>query len=96
MPLLASRDDLQQRVSEHSRLIGRLAELGHRLGLRVAISPRERARRADGRSLATYLEADEHEPLLSFLGRAAATAIEEIDVTWYARPRFAFVFENAK
>ncbi len=90
---LASRDDLQLRVMEHSRIIGLLAELGHRMRLHVAIAAREHGRRVNGRPLSAYLEPDEREPQLSFLGRAGAAALEEVDCIWYARPRFAFLFE---
>ncbi len=90
---LISRDDLQQRSAEHSDTIAALADLGHRMGLRVAISPREQPRRAGGVPLASRLARDEHNPALSFLGRAGAEAVEAVDCLWYVRPRFAFLFE---
>lgn len=90
---LVARDDLQARSLEHAATIGLLADLGHRLGLHVAIAPRERGRRADGAPLAARLLPDELEPGLGFLGRAGAEALEQVDACWYVRPRFAFLFE---
>ncbi len=90
---LRGRDDLQKRTAEHARTIALLVALGHRLGLRVAIAPREQARRVDGQPLVAHLERDEREPTLSFLGRAGADALEQVDCLWYVRPRFAFLFE---
>jgi hypothetical protein len=90
---LVGRDDLQARSREHAALIGLLADLGHRMGLRVAIAPREQSRRADGRPLAARLLPDERESALRFLGRSEAAALEEVDCCWYVRPRFAFLFE---
>ncbi len=90
---LVSRDELQARVSEHARLIAVLVELGHRLRLHAAVSGREQARRVDGRPIAALLDLDERDAQLTFLPRAGAQALEEVDCVWYARPRFAFMFE---
>ncbi len=92
-PRLADADHLQRRTGEHAATIALLADLGHRLGLHVAIAPREQGRRADGRPLAANLAPDERGPGLAFLGRAGADAVEQVDCLWYARPRFAFLFE---
>jgi hypothetical protein len=90
---LVARDDLQLRSHEHAETIGVLADLGHRLGLHVAIAPREQVRRADGAPLGDRLLPDERDPALGFLGRGGAEALREVDVCWYVRPRFAFLFE---
>lgn len=90
---LVGRDDLQARSQEHAALIALLADLGHRMGLRVAIAPREQNRRADGRPLAARLLPEERDQALRFLGRSEASALEEVDCCWYVRPRFAFLFE---
>ncbi len=90
---LVARDDLQARSHEHAELIGRLADLGHRLGLHVFIAPREQARRVDGLPLGAKLLPDEREPSLGFLGRGGADALDQVDCCWYVRPRFAFLFE---
>ena len=92
-PRLAAVDHLQRRTEEHTATIALLAEVGHRLGLHVSIAPREQGRRVAGRPLATYLAADERGPGLAFLGRAGADAVAQVDCLWYARPRFAFLFE---
>ena len=92
-PRLAAVDQLQRRTEEHTATIGLLADIGHRLGLHVAIAPREQGRRAAGRPLGARLAPDERGPGLAFLGRAGAEAVEHVDCLWYARPRFAFLFE---
>jgi len=92
-PRLAAIDHLQRRTEEHTATIALLADLGHRLGLHVSIAPREQGRRSAGRPLAAHLAADEQRPGLAFLGRAGADAVEHVDCLWYARPRFAFLFE---
>ncbi len=90
---LAARDDLQARSLEHSATIGLLADVGHRLGLHVAIAPREQGRRVGGLALGDRLLADEQDPGLGFLGRSGADLLEQVDCCWYVRPRFAFLFE---
>ena len=92
-PRLAAVDHLQRRTEEHTATIALLADLGHALGLHVYIAPREQGRRTAGRLLAARLAPDERGPGLSFLGRAGADAVELVDCLWYARPRFAFLFE---
>jgi len=92
-PRLAAVDRLQRRTEEHTATIALLADVGYRLGLHVSIAPREQGRRVNGRPLATHLAADERGPGLAFLGRAGADAVEHVDCVWYARPRFAFLFE---
>jgi hypothetical protein len=84
---------VQVRSHEHASTIGLLADLGHRLGLHVFISPREQGRRAEGLPLGAKLLADERQPSLGFLGRGGADALEQVDCCWYVRPRFAFLFE---
>ena len=92
-PRLAAVDQLQRRTEEHTSTIAFLADVGHRLGLHVSIAPREQGRRAGGHPLAAHLAQDERGPGLAFLGRAGADAVEQVDCLWYARPRFAFLFE---
>jgi hypothetical protein len=90
---LVARDDLQARTHEHAATIGLLADLGHRLGVHVYISPREQGRRAGAGPLGARLLPDERDPVLGFLGRSGAEALEQVDCCWYVRPRFAFLFE---
>jgi hypothetical protein len=90
---LVARDDLQARTHDHAATIGLLADLGHRLGVHVFISPREQGRRAGAAPLGARLHPDERDPALGFLGRSGADALEQVDCCWYVRPRFAFLFE---
>ncbi len=90
---LVARDDLQARAQEHAATIGLLTDVGHGLGLHVSIAPREQGRRGRGRPLGTMLLPDERNPSLGFLGRSGAEALAQVDCCWYARPRFAFLFE---
>jgi len=90
---LVALDDLQARTHDHAATIGLLADLGHRLGVHVFISPREQGRRAGTATLGAKLLPDERNPALGFLGRSGANALEQVDCCWYVRPRFAFLFE---
>jgi len=90
---LVARDDLQARTHDHAATIGLLADLGHRLGVHVYISPREQGRRAGAGPLGAVLLPDERDPALGFLGRSGADALDQVDCCWYVRPRFAFLFE---
>ena len=90
---LVARDDLQARAHDHAATIGLLADLGHRMGVHVYISPREQGRRAGAAPLGARLLPDERDPALGFLGRSGADALEQVDCCWYVRPRFAFLFE---
>ncbi len=90
---LVALDDLQARTHDHAATIGLLADLGHRLGVHVFISPREQGRRAGRAPLGAKLFPDERDPALGFLGRSGAAALEQVDCCWYVRPRFAFLFE---
>ncbi|MFH0751056.1 MAG: hypothetical protein V2B17_04405 [Chloroflexota bacterium] len=90
---LVAGDDLQARTREHAATIGLLADLGHRLGVHVFISPREQGRRTGGAPLGARLLGDERDASLGFLGRSGADALEQVDCGWYVRPRFVFLFE---
>ena len=90
---LAAIDELQPRAVEHAETIALLADLGHRMGLAVTIAPREQSRRARGRPLADWVDGEERHATLAFLGQGGARVVEQVDCTWFARPRFAFLFE---
>ncbi|MCU0482730.1 MAG: hypothetical protein MUC54_00395, partial [Chloroflexi bacterium] len=90
---LAGGDALQARAAEHAETIALLADLGHRMGLAVTIAPREQGRRARGRALAEWVDGEERHATLAFLGQGGARIVEQVDCTWFARPRFAFLFE---
>jgi hypothetical protein len=90
---LAPVDALQERAAGHADTVALLADLGHRMGLAVTIAPREQARRARGRALAEWVDGEERHATLAFLGQAGARVVEQVDCTWFARPKFAFLFE---
>ncbi len=90
---LAAVDELQARAVEHADTIALLADLGHRMGLAVTIAPREQSRRARGRPLADWVDGEERHATLAFLGQGGARVVEQVDCTWFARPKFAFLFE---
>ncbi len=90
---LVTSDDLLRRSHEHSELVGLLADLGHRLGLRVWIASREQVRKVDGRILSLRLDDGEFRSGPPHVGRARAEAIDQVDVTWHRRGRLTFLFE---
>ncbi|MGZ6339354.1 MAG: hypothetical protein ACXWNG_03210, partial [Candidatus Limnocylindrales bacterium] len=87
------RDVLQRRSEEHAELIGLLADLGHRLGLRVWIGRREQTRRVGGVPLAQWLDVGERNVHLPLVGRGDTAALEQVDCIWYVRHRATFLFE---
>ncbi len=86
-------DILQRRSAEHDELIALLAELGHRLGLRVWIGRRQQGRRVAGRILGDWLDAAEREVHLPLVGRGDPALLEQVDCAWYVRHRATFYFE---
>ncbi|MFN2484230.1 MAG: hypothetical protein ABR509_04745 [Candidatus Limnocylindria bacterium] len=90
---LHSEEEVQTRYDDHSRVIGQLADLGHRLGLRVWVSRAEQRRSVDGRTLASHLAEDERRAYLPLIVKGAADALAEVDAMWYVRGRLAFLFD---
>lgn len=90
---LAAIDELQARTAEHADTIALLADLGHRMGTAVTIAPREQSRRARGRPLVDWVDGEERHATLAFLGQGGARVVEQVDCTWFVRPRFAILFE---
>lgn len=90
---LLTDESLARRSAEHAEVIGLLADLGHRLGMSVAIGKREQARIVRGSPLAARLDARERATLPPVAGRASAEAVASVDCTWYVRSRRAFMFE---
>ncbi|HEX9610134.1 MAG TPA: hypothetical protein VGA26_05085 [Candidatus Limnocylindria bacterium] len=90
---LSTNDDLTGRTEDHSRVLAKLAEYGHRLGLRVWIAGREQGRSVDGSTLAAGLAEDERRVYLPLVVRAPAEAIGQVDAIWYVRGKLAFLFE---
>jgi hypothetical protein len=93
MGSLGTDDEIGRRTEDHSRVIGTLAEYGHRLGLRSWIAGREHDRVVDGRRLADVLADDERRVYLPLVVRAPTEALGAVDVMWYVRGKLAFLFE---
>ena len=90
---LATADDAAGRAVDHARIIGLLADYGHRLGMRSWIAAREHDR-PDGRGqLVDHLADDERRVYLPLVIRAPAEALGAVDVIWYIRGKLAFLFE---
>ncbi|MDQ3880306.1 MAG: hypothetical protein M3295_04455, partial [Chloroflexota bacterium] len=90
---LTTDDDVQVRYEDHSRVIGQIADLGHRLGMRAWISRAEQRRSAGGRTLASHLAEDERRAYLPLIVKGTPDALAELDALWYVRGRLAFLFE---
>jgi hypothetical protein len=89
---LITADDLLRRSQEHTELLGRIADAGHRLGLRVWIGRREQSRRTREGFLADRLDERERRAYLGGIARAA-DELAEVDGIWYIRGKVAFLFE---
>lgn len=90
---LSTDDELAARTEDHARVIARLVEYGHRLGLRVWIARREQDRTVGGRPLIELLSDEERRVYLPLVVRGAADALGAVDVIWYVRGKLAFLFE---
>jgi len=93
MGSLGTDDEVRRRTEDHARVIGTLAEYGHRLGLRSWIAGREQDRVVDGRRLVEILADDERRVYLPLVIRAPTEALGAVDVIWYVRGKLAFLFE---
>ncbi len=90
---LGTDDELAARTEDHARVIARLVEYGHRLGLRAWIARREQDRAVAGRPLRDLLSDEERRVYLPLVVRGAADALGAVDVIWYVRGKLAFLFE---
>jgi len=90
---LVTREDVRGRTAEHTELLARLANGGHRLGMSVWIGRREQGRRLGDRLLRDYLDERERGAFLPSIVRARTEDLEQIDCIWYVRHRGAFLFE---
>ena len=91
--MLMTGDELQARYREHTELVGRLVEYGHRLGLRCWVSPKERKRPYLGRPLSSLLSDVEERAYLPLVSRGPVEALEAVDCMWYQRGKGALIFE---
>jgi hypothetical protein len=90
---LVTGEDARRRTSEHTELLGRLADGGHRLGMSVWIGRREQSRRFGHGMLGDLLDQHERTAWLPAVARARAEDLEGIDCIWYVRGRAALAFE---
>jgi hypothetical protein len=90
---LRTEEELGARFNDHTRILGQLAEYGHRLGLRVWISRREHDKLAGGRRLVDLLADDERRAYLPLIVRGPSEPLAAVDGIWYVRSRFAFLLE---
>ncbi len=86
-------EQLETRTAEHDGVIAMLADLGHRLGMRVWIGKRQQARRVHGRPLAAWLDDAEREVHLPLIAWAPEGEIDRVDCAWYVRRKLTFLFE---
>jgi hypothetical protein len=91
--LLRTDETLRARTDEQGTLVGMLAEFGHRLGLRVWISPREQRRLYRGQPLSNLLSDVEQRVYLPLVQPGPQDALEQVDCIWYLRGKATFCFE---
>ena len=90
---LVTAEDLRRRTAEHTELLARLANGGHRIGMHVWIGRRDQARRIGDRTLADYLDQREREPWFPTISLVPKEDGEAVDCIWYQRGGSAFLFE---
>jgi len=90
---LVTGDDVRRRTIEHTEILARLTDGGHRLGMSVWIGRREQARHFGAGTLGDLLEPRERQAWLPSIARASAEDLEDIDCIWYVRGRTALLFE---
>jgi hypothetical protein len=90
---LTTAEDLRSRTDEHTELLARLANGGHKLGMRVWLGRRDQARRIGGGTLADFLDHREREPWFPTSSLVPREDGEAIDCIWYQRGGSAFLFE---
>ena len=86
-------DQLEQRSREHDAAIATLAEIGHKLGMRVWIGKRQQSRRAAGNPLASWMDDDERDIHLPLITWAPEGELDRVDCAWYVRRKITFLFE---
>lgn len=91
--LIHTDETLQGNYQEHGEVVGLLADIGHRLGMRAWISRREQRRRYGEGILADLLSEPEQRVYLPLVAPGPQEALERIDCIWYVRGRGAFLFD---
>lgn len=89
---LITADDLLRRSQEHTDLLARITDAGHKLGMRVWIGRREQTRRTREGLLVDRLDERERRAYLGGISRASEE-LAEVDGIWYIRGKVAFLFE---
>jgi hypothetical protein len=89
---LITSDDLLRRSQEHTELLARITDAGHRLGMRVWIGRSEQSRRTRDGLLVDRLDEREQRAYLGGISRASED-LAEVDAIWYIRGKVAFLFE---
>ena len=89
---LITGDDLLRRSQEHTELLARLTDAGHRLGMRVWVGRREQSRRTRDGLLGDRLDERERRAYLGGIARAAEE-LADVDAIWYIRGKVALLFE---
>jgi hypothetical protein len=90
---LRDLDQLTTRHAEHGELIGLLTEYGHRLGLRVHVSDKERRRAYRGATVGDLLSDEEQRAYLPLVAAGDIATLEALDCIWYLRGKATFLFE---
>jgi hypothetical protein len=90
---LVTADDVRRRTDEHTEILARLANGGHRLGMHVWIGRRDQARRIGNRTLGDFLDHREREPWFPTVSVVPKEDGEAVDCVWYRRGGSAFLFE---
>ncbi|HEX7490438.1 MAG TPA: hypothetical protein VF337_01900 [Candidatus Limnocylindrales bacterium] len=90
---VAGFEQLEARSADHDRMIGVLADIGHKLGMQVWIGRRQQTRRVDGKPLAAWLDESEREAHLPLITWAPEGELDRVDCAWYVRRRATFLFE---
>ncbi|MGZ6267585.1 MAG: hypothetical protein ACXWNR_03345 [Candidatus Limnocylindrales bacterium] len=86
-------DQLERRTADHDAVIATLADLGHRLGMRVWIGKRQQARAVAGRLLSDWLDDAERAVHLPLITWAPEGELDRVDCAWYVRRQATFLFE---
>jgi hypothetical protein len=86
-------DQLESRTADHDAVIASLAEVGHRLGMKVWIGQRQQTRRVGGRPLSAWLDDAERQVHLPLITWAPEGELERVDCAWYVRRKATFLFE---
>lgn len=86
-------DQLERRTADHDAVVATLADLGHRLGMRVWIGKRQQTHRVAGRQLSDWLDEAERAVHLPLITWAPDGELDRVDCAWYVRRKATLLFE---